>query len=820
MIKVLILENYIPLLSSNINRIELNVNHNVNLLISVNGAGKTSVMKELNPLPPDNANYKPGGRKYVELVLDQKVYCLDSYTGKGNGHSFKVDGKELNSGGTLTVQKELVVQHFRLDLNLNKVLSGLKVPDLLSAMPISRRKDIFMQMYPSDTDYALGVWNRLKEERNSIKGAIKNQIARYTEENRKLETLNQYTIEELEKQVRNIEDTLKEAFLLRGSLEGAKCSPELQTNIAKFNRLVEKLTLDIAVTGGDTMEEILRQAQRYEDLLTFSEKQAAHYMTVIDENSRLLSGLSVSEHDPDKFKSQLAIIHDELKEIDVKLKQYRQILSQYPIFRDNELHEGLLAIRQEMTGYLHRITLASDPDVTSGTYKKWLEEFEYQSNKIKTLKSELNDYVHKLRHYDNVSELECPDCHTHFKPGVTKDDVEFARNAVTTLTGRIENEEAALAKLKRKIDNDAEWYYSMNQLLSFVRENGHLPVLITLIREYNVGKSPTETLLNALRTHCEYVMLLKRRSGLSEEENLLQGRINLLESNNMGQALAHIKWAEEQLYSANSGIRLYRSRLAECQKQQESLTRHDLDMDALAFLMDEIYRGMVDEGRFGLRQQVDDIINTLGPRKDRYLSDIIRTRSLSSVVQSIDEDIHRLKHRQLIIETLMDGLCPNKGLIGNLMTDFIQAVCANMNAIIREVWTDPLFVKPCNKENGDLTYKFPVINGDDSINPDIVDCSAGEADIINFAFRLTMLRYHNSDYPLLMDENGVFFDEIKRSRFFHYIKNLTLSGDCSQLFMVSHYVNQYGIFDKPNIIALKHEGLTINGDVNLHSLIN
>ena len=124
MILKLILEHYVPLATSGINKIELNVNHIVNLLISVNGSGKTSILKEMNPLPPDNGNYKSGGRKYIEMMHHQRHYVLDSYTGKSNGHSFKVDGKELNTGGTLTVQKNLVLQHFNLDANLNKVLSG------------------------------------------------------------------------------------------------------------------------------------------------------------------------------------------------------------------------------------------------------------------------------------------------------------------------------------------------------------------------------------------------------------------------------------------------------------------------------------------------------------------------------------------------------------------------------------------------------------------------------------------------------------------------------------------------------------------------
>lgn len=819
MILKLILEHYIPLASSGINKIELNTNHIVNLLISVNGSGKTSILKEMNPIPPDNANYKAGGRKFIEIMHHEKHYVLDSYTGKSNGHSFKVDDKELNTGGTLTVQKNLVQQHFNLDQNLNKVLSGLKVPDLLSAMSTLRRKEIFMRMYPNDTDYALGVFNRLKDERNSLKGAIKNQVTRYAEENKKLETLSTMTVDQLEKQVKEIEEELKHALLLRGQLENVNVDPEFREKIDKFNKLVDLLTLGVVKTTDLSHSELLREAERQEQLLDFNQKQAQKYTTIINEHTKHLSGLSLDEQDPKKFKDQLAIIKEELDRVNASFEQHLTVLKTYKVFNDGELYEELTVIAEEFIPYLQRITLASIPELTGMQYKLWMTELEECSNTLKRSKQEREQYAHKLKHMQNADTLECPDCKHQFKQGITPQDIETTKRMVEAADRGIETLEKKLVNLQRRVDNDAEWYYSMNQIASFVRENQHVRILSTLMKEYNLGKDPSEHLINGLRLHCERVKLVKRRSALQEEENVLKGRIQILENNNMSQALEKIRWAENQLADSNYGMMLAKQKLAAVNRQLELIRRHDIDMETLSFLKEEIYAELSNRARYQLRNTVDDVINTLGPQKDRYLADIIRTRSLGSVVSSIDEDIQRLKKRSVIVETLMDGLCPNKGLIGKLMSEFIQAVCGNMNAIIKDVWNERLLIKPCTKENGDLTYKFPVINGEDSVNPDIVDCSAGESEIINFAFRYVMLMYH-AGYPMFMDEVGVYFDEINRGRFFNFVKNYTLSGDCTQMFMISHYVNQYGIFKDANIIALKYDGLTINGEVNKHSVIH
>ena len=65
-----------------------------------------------------------------------------------------------------------------------------------------------------------------------------------------------------------------------------------------------------------------------------------------------------------------------------------------------------------------------------------------------------------------------------------------------------------------------------------------------------------------------------------------------------------------------------------------------------------------------------------------------------------------------------------------------------------------------------------------------------------------------------MDEVGVYFDENHRNRFFKEIEQKVTSGDVQQLFMISHYANQYGLFKDPNLIVINGEGLTINGEIN------
>ena len=205
MLTKLILENYIPLQKNGINYVELDLAHMVNLFVAQNGVGKTSILKECNQLPPEAADFEAGGRKYGEWKIEGKHYIFDSHTGVSDGHSFKLNGVELNKGGTFMAQKELCWTHFRLDRPRVKFLTGLKVYDLFSNLTPTRRKEILLWLYPNDTSYAMRVFNKLKTERNELKAVLKNQVSRYADESDKLKRITECGVEELETRIKYID---------------------------------------------------------------------------------------------------------------------------------------------------------------------------------------------------------------------------------------------------------------------------------------------------------------------------------------------------------------------------------------------------------------------------------------------------------------------------------------------------------------------------------------------------------------------------------------------------------------------------------------
>ena len=821
MLTRLILENYIPLLSSGITSIDLDLRSMINLIIAPNGIGKSNVLKEMNMLPAENGNYR-SGRKYVEWVKDKKTYKLDSRTGVGNGHSFKIDdGPELNTGGTYSAQKELVYNHFgKADGGLIKVLNGLKIVDRFSAMSANRRKEVILQIYPNDTEYALGVYNKLRQERNDLKSTIKKQIERHTEENRKLSMLNSCGVEELERRIKQADKDLQESLLLRGRLSAAKLDQGLTSKVDRHNFLVDKLAVNNLSGVQFSKEELENAFNTALGLLERYQDKANVLKGSIAENANMLEGLDDFVRNPGIFQEQAKHVDDDLKRTNEQLAKFDELLSNQPVFCDPETPTTNL--EYVVTGFkehLNRVVMLSDESLTSVKYKQYLLDQEHEGNKLRNLNTELEQSQHKLKHYQVADLIQCPDCTHTFKVGITQKDISDLQTAIKGLVERIERTKKKLSDLSDRIENDAEWYLSMNQLYGFIRENSHVRVLSELVREYSIGKAPSGPLCNVLDAFMCRVGAIAYRQTLLDEKKVVDGRLDLISKNNVLDIAAHVQSLEAELSRVNGFISHYKTRSSLLEDELKSIKNYERELNEIRELRAEIMEGMTNKVNVGLRDLVDTRVSELTGMKDEYLTSIINAKSLTAVVDSITSDINKMKGRLKTVEILMDGLCPNKGIIGKLMGDFINSLCGNINSVLKKIWNTTLYVKPCNKDNGDLNYKFPVVTGDGEPTPDISDCSAGEADAIDWAFRFVIAEYIGWPAPLIMDEVGVSFDEIKRGRFFNFIHEYTQGKNPRQLFMVSHYFGQYGILKDPNIIAFKYEGLTLPGVPNRNSVI-
>lgn len=821
MFKKLILKNYIPLKNSDIKEIEIDLSGEINIIIGPNGVGKSSILREINELPPDNADYDKEGSKYIEKMHNGKLYVLYSTTGKHNTHSFKVDGVEKNLSGTQSVQFDLVKKHFNITPQRLRIMNGLRQMDLFTNMPAGKRKEVLMDLYPNDTQYIQKVYNNLKSALRDTQGALKNQYEQLAQQENKLKELASLDINILNNKIKQLDLNIKEGLVLQGKLQQFDYSynDEITSLKNKLSKLIKEVLL-FDLTNDKTKEQLVEELQSNERILNFSYKEKDRLTELLSYVAESLSGLSLEEQNPKQFEENLAITESQLKLLNNELTTHNKLLIDHPTINqlDDKEKESLISLINSFINILTQVTTATDKTLTKQKYidlSAKLKELENQQQSIEKQIEELNHYN---QHYLNSEVIECEQCHHQFKLGLSK--VTYLANIekINAFSIKVETIKNKKEKLNAFLEDNESWFISMNAVIAFIKENSYCKTLILLIKEYNVGIVDCNTLINALKTLYKTFKLEKDINALLDNKKLLESRIEILKSNDIEKALTLYESTETQLGFYTKNIFKYKGIIDELNKQIELINIHEMKINLIDDLSHEIINKLDHNCYYTLKGEIEAFINKGSNEKEQLMKDLIKSGNIKTLVDNIKDNIKTLEIKHKRLKILVDGLCPNKGYIAKLMNDFIISLCGNINSIIRDIWVRPLFIKPCSKDNGDLTYIFPLVKSMDDIKEgkivDISKASGGESEIINFAFREVYLRYQNKnnycDTPLFLDEVGVMMESANNTNFFNYIKEKTIKSDLPQVYMVSHYFSQYGSLDNANVITLDNNRVSMN----------
>lgn len=822
MITSFLLEGFIPLKTSGVHLLELKKLTDVNLFISTNGSGKSTTIKEMHPFPPETSKFEDGGRKQITIRWQGKEYVMTSIMGKEAIHKFEIDGENLNKGGTATAQKMLAETHFGVDQTTCRTLSGMFPIDLFTNMSPARRKEYIMSLYPNNVDYVMGVFYKLKDEYNSLRGALKNQIGRYTMEKVNLENLQSMSETDLLLNANKLDDEIRQGLVLLGELSSSLEQPGLSDMRQQLLTLLgSALKTSIANPEGYTLSSLRQTIDINERSLVIVKEKQSYYSGLMAELSEHVSMQDIKQ-DPKQIEKRLSLIMSELKRHNTKADQLKSLLAEHPVLMEQfDLYKGYVNALDEFKQYLYRVEISSTPELTGGAYTKYIELRDKLSNEQHKTRALLEAKQHKLKHYLGATDITCPDCTHVFKVGISPKDIKDLQIDITGLTRSMEQYDTDIEKYTKLIENDAEWFNTMQSIMSFIKQQRSTSApLFDLVKEYEIGKVESSGLMNGINLLLTYNQTLQAINPLMDEKEGLLERLNVINQNYMGGIIEKIKHTEGKVIWYNESLRLFTRKLTRQKLLLTQIEQYEQTRTSIQALLNNYRVCVKDQYRYRLKNHINIGVSERTKEKNNIMSEIIRNKSLTSVVESIDADIKRLKRRIKVVKLSMDGLCPNKGLIGKLMLDFIKTFCGNVNANIKEFSNIPLLLKPCNKANGDLTYKFPVINGLNTSNSDASECSAGESEIINFVSRKVGMRYKPDWFPLIMDEVGVYLDEINRSRFFNYVQQLMVNKDHQQLIMVSHYASQTNMFPNPNIIGIRYDGLTISGEVNTNTSIH
>lgn len=816
----LALFRYQRLVLSDINKFEMDCSNPEQIIIGTNGSGKSSIMQELTPYPAHRRNYSKGGYKVIYIRHKQSVYKLISDFKSGNNHEFWIapyqenyrdaDYENLNPGRTYTVQIKLVEDHFKLDSNLiDLFLSKEKFTD----MSIARRKEWIVRLSGGDLDYAIKVHRGLLSKVTESTTIVKHLKKRIAEESTRLISIEELnTLEGLAKTYNEELTKLYNSGVDRTNYNLDDLQKQIDNNLRVINQFTKNVSgkkLAVPLVDGNTINTI--------------EELRSYIYVLNDRDSDLNNQLNRLYQETTELRKWVdEVVNSKSIDISSLENEVLTITNDYHrlIATLNIGDYGLLKpdINQVKALYdsLNEITMSmidnSNKNYTRDICNTTKEARIKLVDRLTILHREQTKWEHRLEHIKSAKQEECPNCNHKWFPGIENGSEEYTLNYLSNINAEILSIDKQIFEIDEYLDCYNTFAKSANLLGSLIKSNPIYQDFWNYLLEKDLWfMKPTE-LLNHIYLWYTDMQTLDLIETNDKRMNQIQTLINEynfskgLDVNNANNSIS-IKEKEindllakkEHNKSLLISLKTYDSHYESTRQNYEAAIKESKKLNQLVITyLEQIATNIVNE-------QITNYQTMLAHTNSALQS----ANSINAIISSLENNL-TISHQQLEIrETLAKALDPKMGLIADYIRKFIELFIEQLNDIIAKPWTVPMEIMPCGfndsgKDIGDLNYRFPVThNNGMSLSPDIADNSSAQKDMINFAFVLTVYLYLDlEEYPLWIDELAPTMDELHRININNFVKMLIDSNRHSQLFMISHYLSGYGVYQNADICML------------------
>lgn len=818
-VRKLILSGYKRLFLNNIQHVEYTPESNIQMILGRNGCGKSSLLAELNPLPADiKRMYREDGYKIIEFEHHGKIYNLSSnFIDKGK-HSFKMDNVELNTGGTRKAQLQLVLEHFNITPNVNDVLTGLTP---FTGMSTVERKHWFSMLSTVDYEFSISVYNKLKQRHRDICGGIKllqeellkeEYISFSEDEAEVLKSNKKYLVEYLEyvisfyrhnadtdvgykytaykKELLSMSDNLKSTLskldagdITEMDIEALKLRYHTQED--RLNYLNDK-TKEISKKLSDF--DRLKTDKSFKELLDEKSKLLLEKESIVNDISRYFNDTAMSTDwlsrlhlhyinfctcysdlvarfiqlddykEVDASPKNRALIHDQKAELEKNLKitqtRLDQSKAEYETYKSFDTEDNLVTCENCNHTWNSRFNtkkLETLHQVYLGNDRRFTAVLDTLNDVSKTqtdIESKYQIYVSIMSLFTAYSDLK-----PIWKIFIEKTGDGFYSSSSTKFITLMDDLKSRLAR-----------WAKYNEIDTLLREN-------EIKLEHAKELDALEKTLNAkhiAELELELVGYTKDINTLVGAIKAIKNRLNLLVS-------------LESQYTAfsttlNNITRLRNSELL--------LTKNTILNEYITFIKSEI--AAIDQ-KLILNQKAEER----------------RAKNLSL--------IDGYKKKEMLLSLTLKELSPTEGIIAKSINSFLNLFLNEMNYVINSIWSYSMEILPCEiTDTNDLDYKFKVKINNDEIIDEISLLSSSMQEIVNLAFKIMFMKYMRlSDFPLHLDEFGRTFDKAHRINAYNIIDKL-LSSNFQQIFIVSHYEEQYLRFKNADISVLDSNNIDLS----------
>jgi len=789
------------------------------LIVGTNGSGKSSLLQECTILPPNANDYEKGGYKYTLSEHNGNVYETKSEFNASNKHSFKRNGVELNPGGTLTIQKELIKQETGLTPEIHSLITDqLKFTDM---SPSTRRYWISL-FCTTDLSYATSLFNSMKSKTRDTVGAIKHLTNRLSVETNKL--LEFDDIEKLEIRAKSLREELNVLMENRDTgLPGLwDEEQQLSDNLVKLESLSRQVLELKVVPPHDSNLPEEHEIRHVDEALSelrqeigITESMLVHYSTEYSDLDGILKTLNDSGADGvEELEQRIYALTVEEEGAMDSIRRF--LVEDNP---DDARDDSRIAI-ETIVGLLDALPKDSAAYISPTTFMSLKDTFNDAQYEVTKIQNRIRTMETRLEHIQHAKDNTCPKCQYVWKDGVSEGDVLVLEESLTNHRLRLTEAQTVLTTLSVELEKAEETVSYIKQYRYNTAAYPRLQPLWDFISNNNLLQSPVEATVVAyqwledIHTSCTIHSIRKEKQSLREALE----HARRLNQNDSGMFGDRVKTLQEKIETTTLKLQGLRASAQRLKDYHEVLKR-------LATLKGEIVRlaAKIDESAIMIQRiyRNDLIGDTIGKNQSTLAlvqASLNEKNTIEGIVKDLQESHDRLIIEREAFQVICDMLSPTEGLIAEQLMGAIHSITTYMNGIIAAIWTYDLVIQDCGTDNGELDYKFPVlVETPDTIRADVSLGSSSILDIVNFAFKLLAYSHLKlENFPLYLDEFGRTFDPEHVKRAMSYVQWSLESHAYSQIFMISHFENYYESFSNADVLLLHSNNVSLPCEHNQH----
>lgn len=782
-IKKLILYNYRRFFLSNIKKLVFEPKSSIQFIIAKNGAGKSSLLSQLNPLPVDSKkDFYDTGYKEIEIEHKNNTYVLVSGTGN-KGCSFKVNGTELNESNGKKVQLELVKDHFGLTPAILDILLGV---NKFTSMSPSERKNWLSEMSTVDYSYSIKVYNKIKTNYRDIIGASK----LLTDEIIKLENiiLNNNEISILQEHKSKLEEYYQHVVSL------------YTHNVAKSEDVIQDINsackayaavYDIIGHEPIDISSIEKKKLATQQELTSISSKIKYILDLIHKTEELNKIGS-----KDKIKKELSTIETQLSsgyrkssELGIEPHMLKSVI-------DNFISNYTL-----ITGYLDELKTYSgmDAQVKKITLPKWIDGLNSISNKITSNErcAELirSEILHINSHLSAEHLIICPECKHTWNHGYDVNRVSELEDKLKNLIDITTSLKNKKMKIENIVNNLTRIDDVIKSIIAILKINsGAETIWIHTVGSLEIKPEDAAVLLSKLDT--ELITLQEYHNFdkiLKKKEDLLLSLKTIEEFEKL-----HIQYKKDKIAEYELELEVLTKNKRELEIEMTTLNKLTINFEKFTNLRNNLlsllHNNIVHYKAKTIEIRNEYIMKLVGFIKEELIEldkKISYNQHYRSKLEENKNLLESYKQKEKLLSILLKELSPTEGLIAKSINSFLKVFTKEMNYVINRIWTYDVEILPPNITNDDLDYKFKVLINEDETVEDVNKLSSSLKEIVDLAFRIVFMKYMKlQDFPLYLDEFGSTFDKAHRTAAYNIIDKV-MSSDFIQIFSVCHYSDIY-----------------------------